>query len=138
MDNSTREFTTVEMGSSRSFGFVFAAVFLIIGLIPLWNGGAPLIWALLLTSVFALLALFLPRTLQPLNVIWFKFGMMLGKIINPIVMLLIYLLTMIPIGLIMRALGKDLLRMKLDRDSDSYWIHRDPPGPAPDSLNDQF
>ncbi|MBX3707344.1 MAG: hypothetical protein KF911_12005 [Pseudomonadales bacterium] len=138
MESTTHEYTKVEVGSSRSFGFVFAAVFLIIALFPLWKGGDVRIWAAAIAAGFAFVALLFPRILQPLNVLWFKFGMLLGRIVNPIVMLIIYVVTMVPIGLIMRGLGKDLLRMKLEPASQSYWIHREPPGPAPESMKDQF
>ena len=138
MESTAQEYTKVEVGSSRSFGFVFAAVFLIIALFPLWGGGTVRLWSLLIAVAFASIALLVPKILQPLNLLWFKFGMLLGRVVNPLVMLIIYIITIVPIGLIMRAMRKDLLRMKLEASEDSYWIERAPPGPLPESLKDQF
>ena len=133
-----REHSDIELGSNRSFGFVFAVVFGLIGLYPLINDAAPRWWALGCAGVMLLITLVKPNLLAPLNRLWFKFGMLLAKIINPIVMFLIYVTTMVPIGLLLRLSGKDLLSLKLDSDENSYWIERAPPGPEPDSLTEQF
>lgn len=134
----------VEVGSERSFGLVFAVVFAIIGLWPLTGafgdeGAGPLrLWALGIAAVFVVLAFAAPKALKPLNLIWFKFGMLLHKIVNPLVMGLLFFVTVTPIALIMRIRGKDLLSMKFDPEADSYWIERDPPGPAPETMSKQF
>lgn len=88
----------------------------------------------------ALIALgaLLPRTLHPLNVAWTKLGLLLGRVVTPVVMLFVYVLSVVPAGLLLRAFGKDLLRLEPDPGSPSYWIDRVPPGPPPDSLKDQF
>jgi len=138
MSIEVKEHSSVEIGSSRSFGFVFAIVFAMIGFAPLISGNPLRIWSLAVAGVFLVIALIAPQILKPLNIIWFKFGMLLGSIINPVVMLLIYCITIVPIGLILRLVGKDLLLLKFNPSQKSYWISREPPGPEPESLEDQF
>ncbi len=134
----SKEHTTIEIGSSRSFGLVFAGVFAVIGLWPLLSASPPRIWAMAIAAAFLLVAMVAPNLLKGLNRLWFRFGMLLGRIVNPIVMFLIYVISMVPIGLILRLTGKDLLRLKLHKDQTSYWIAREPAGPEPDSLKNQF
>ena len=125
----------IKMGSERGFGLVFFCVFLIIAAWPMVSGDSPRLWALAVSLIFLALALVRPAVLAPLNKLWFQFGLLLGKIVTPIVMLLVFFLTVFPTGLIMRLLGKDLLNIKIDRSAPSYWIKRD--GPA-GSMRDQF
>ena len=134
----TQDHSEIEVGSNRSFGVVFFTVFLIIGLWPLISDNPVRVWALTIAGIFLVIALVIPRLLAPLNRIWFRFGMLLARVINPIVMFIIYVVTVLPIGLVLRLSGKDLLRLKMNAETDSYWIHRDPPGPEPESLTDQF
>jgi nitrate reductase NapE component len=134
----SQEHGSVEVGSNRSFGIVFFAVFLVIGLFPLISGSGVRLWSLVIAGIFLAAALVYPKILEPLNKLWFRFGMLLAKIVNPIVMFIIYVTTVLPIGLLLRALGKDLLSKKLDKNMPSYWKERSPPGPEPDSLTDQF
>lgn len=125
----------VKMGSERGFGFVFAAVFTIIAIWPLLSESTVRYWALGIAVVFAVAALAAPRVLAPLNKLWFKFGMLLGAVVAPIVMFLLFLLAVTPTAIVMRALGKDLLRQKLDKPAASYWINRkEPVG----SMQNQF
>lgn len=138
MSIESREHTQVEAGSSRSFGIVFSVVFAAIGLYPLLSSGEPRLWALAVSVALLAASLFIPGVLQPLNLLWFRFGMLLSRVVNPIVMLLIYVLTVIPIGIGMRLAGKDLLKLNLEPEADSYWIDRAPPGPEPESLQDLF
>lgn len=128
----------VQIGSERSFGIVFAVVFVLIGLWPLKAGGDVRLWALGLAAAFLLVALVAPRLLKPLNLIWFKFGLLLHKVMTPLVMGLLFFLTVTPVGMLMRATGKDPMRLKRDSTATSYWITRDPPGPKPDSMKNQF
>lgn len=130
--------TTIEPGSNRSFGLVFFCVFLGVGLYPLLNGVEVRWWALVLASAFLFFAFFFSHALRPLNRLWFEFGMLLGKIVNPVVMLVLYALTIVPFGLALKVAGKDPLRLKLDESSATYWISREPPGPEPESLENQF
>jgi predicted membrane metal-binding protein len=128
----------VKIGSDRSFGFVFAAVFVVIASLPLVRGAPVRWWAVALAAAFALAALAAPSLLRPLNRIWFKFGLALHHIVNPILMGAIFFLAVTPMSLVMRALGKDPLRLKLDRRSATYWIPRERPAPAPRSMSKQF
>jgi hypothetical protein len=128
----------VKIGSDRSFGFVFAAVFVVIASLPLVRGGPIRWWALALAAAFALAALTVPSLLRPLNHIWFKFGLVLHHIVNPIIMGAIFFFAVTPMALVMRALGKDPLRLTLDPGSASYWIPRERPAPAPRSMSKQF
>lgn len=128
----------VKTGSERAFGVVFAAVFFLIGLWPLLEGAGPRFWALALAALFLAAAFFAPGALTPFNKLWFRFGMLLHRIVNPLVMALLFYLTVTPIALIVRLSGKDSLRLKFDRAAKSYWIERAPPGPAPETLRNQF
>ena len=128
----------VEVGSSRSFGIVFAVVFTAIGLYPLIDDNPVRIWSLAIAALFLLLAFVAPSILDPLNKLWFKFGMLLARIVNPIVMFVIFVVSVLPIALILRLLRKDLLRLKFAPEEASYWIVRSPPGPEPESLEDLF
>ena len=99
----------IKLPSNRSFGIVFFVVFLLIGLYPLLNSEEARLWSLIISLIFILLGLLNSKILTPLNKIWFKFGIFLGKIISPLIMGIIFFLVVTPIGLIMRLLGKDLL-----------------------------
>jgi Saxitoxin biosynthesis operon protein SxtJ len=128
----------VVVGSNRTFGLVFAAVFGIIALWPLTAGAMPRLWASALALGFLAVALIAPRLLSPLNRAWFYVGLALHRVVNPVVMAIIYYGTVVPVGLILRARGKDLLRLKQDPDAKSYWIAREPPGPPRGSMTKQF
>ena len=127
-----------EGGTDRGFGIVFAFVFVVVGLFPLLNGGPPRGWAFGVASAFLAVALARPALLAPFNRVWFKFGLLLQRVVNPLVMAVIYFGVVTPTGLIMRVLGKDPLRLRYDPDAESYWLHRDPPGPARESMKNQF
>ena len=129
---------SVKSSSDRAFGFVFTAVFAIIGLAPLVGGGAVRGWSLAIGALFAALSLLRPRTLAPLNRLWTRFGLLLHHIVNPVVMGVMFFLVVTPIGLMMRALGKRPLNIDLVPDAESYWIERNPPGPAPETMKQQF
>ena len=126
---------TVKMGSERNFGVVFAVVFAIIGLWPLLFGGPVRVWALILAAVFLAIAFVVPSLLKYPNIIWFKFGMLLGAIVAPIVMALIFVTTFVTIGGLLRLFGKDPLERKLDPDAPNYWKTRADP---PNSMKNQF
>ena len=135
MSTETVSYIPTKQGSEKSFGIVFSIVFLVVALYPLTNSEVFRLWALIASVAFLLLAFIAPKTLAIPNKLWFKFGILLGSIIAPIVMALIYFLTVLPIGLIMRLLGKDLLRQKIDKNAKSYWIgRREPMG----SMKNQF
>lgn len=115
-----------------------AAFFTIVGLWPLVGGAGPRVWALGIAGVFALLARVWPDALAPLNRIWFRFGLLLHRIVSPVVLAVLFFLTVTPMALLLRILGKDLLRLRWDREAASYWIERDPPGPEPETMIHQF
>lgn len=127
----------VKLGSNRSFGLVFCAAFTLIALLPLISGHPVRWWSLVVAAVFLLVALAAPAVLAPLNRLWAKVGLLLSKIVNPVIMALLFFVVITPIGLIMRALGKDPLRLKTTGET-SYWIVRTPPGPKPETMKDQF
>ena len=116
----------IKVGSNRSFGIVFFVVFLLIAIFPLTNGDETRIWSLIISSIFLILGLLKSNILTPLNRIWFKFGIFLGKIVSPLVMGVIFFFVVTPIGLIMRVLGKDLLNLKYNLNK-SYWIEKSGP-----------
>jgi len=128
----------VTAGSDRSFGIVFAAVFAIISIWPWLFGGSPRIWSAAVAVVIAIIAMVWPRLLSPFNQIWFRFGLVIHHIVNPIVMAVIYFVAVVPTGLALKLAGKDPLRLKREPDSASYWIVREPPGPPAGSMSNQF
>jgi hypothetical protein len=115
-----------KIGSNRSFGIVFFIFFLAIALYPLINKESLRIWSLLISLIFLLLGLLNSKLLTSLNKLWVKFGILLGKIISPIVMGVIFFLVVTPIGLLMRILKKDLLNLEFNNDK-SYWIKKSEP-----------
>jgi hypothetical protein len=128
----------VKISSDRSFGVVFGVVFALIGLWPLLRDGNPRLWALGLAAAFLLVAFTKPQLLAPLNRLWARFGLLLHHIVNPVIMAFIYFGAVVPTGLVLRAMRKDLLRLKRDSAAKSYWIVREPPGPSSGSMAKQF
>jgi hypothetical protein len=142
MQNQTHEqysrSGTEAPGSERAFGLVMAGAFAILAALNLWHRGAHWPWLTALAAGFLLLAWFRPATLKPLNRLWFRFGLLLHRIISPVILALLFFSTFLPVGLVMRAFGKDFLRLRREPGSDSYWIKRQPAGPAPETMKDQF
>ena len=116
----------IKLGSNRSFGIVFFIVFILIAFYPLINQGEVRIWSIVISLFFFILGIANSKILTPLNRIWFKFGLFLGKIISPIIMWIIFFLVVTPIGLIMRLFGKDVINLKFDSNK-SYWIEKTEP-----------
>ena len=112
--------------SNKSFGIVFFLFFLIITLYPLINDMEIRKWSLIISLIFLILGLINSQILTPLNKLWFKFGIFLGKIISPLIMGIIFFLVVTPIGLLMRLLGKDILSLKYNKNQ-SYWIDNKSP-----------
>jgi hypothetical protein len=125
-------------GSDRAFGVVMAAAFAVLTILNGWHNGRVWPWTGGFAALFLAAALRYPTTLNPLNRAWLKIGLLLQKVTNPIVMGLLFYGTILPTGFIMRAMGKDLLRLKRQPDADSYWIVRQPPAPAAETMKDQF
>ena len=128
----------VKGSSERSFGIVFTIVFLVIGLWPLPSGNGVNLWALIVAAVILALALTAPRFLAPFNRLWTRFGLFLHPITSAIIMGLIFYVAVTPTALIFRILGKDPMRRRLDPEAATYWIDREPPGPAPETMKHQF
>lgn len=130
--------SAADIGSNRAFGIVFAVVFAAIGLWPLPGGDPPRGWAL--AAAAALLAVALARAawLAPFNRVWFRFGLLLQRVVHPVVLAVIYFGVVTPTGLVLRALGNDPLRRRREPDAATYWIRRDPPGPERESMTRQF
>ena len=116
----------IKISSNRSFGIVFFVVFLLIALYPLLKGSDLRIWSLIISFIFFALGLINSNLLTPLNKLWFKFGLFLGKIISPLIMGLIFFVVVSPIGIIMRLFKKDLLNLKYNK-KESYWIEKTEP-----------
>jgi hypothetical protein len=130
-----KQYIEVESGSEKRFGIVFAVVFLLVGLYPLVGNKDILLWPLITALVFFLLAYVAPKVLFVPNKLWFKIGMALDAVVAPVVVALVYFTTVVPIGLIVRLIGRDLLRQKLNKNAKSYWIERNQPMR---SMRDQF
>jgi len=113
----------IKIGSNRSFGIVFFVVFLIVSFYPLINFGEVRIWSLVLAVIFLILGLLNSRILSPLNKAWFKFGILLGKIVSPIVMGIVFFVVVTPIALLLKLFGKDLLNLKKNKNK-SYWVEK--------------
>ena len=116
----------VKTSSNRSFGIVFFIVFLLIALYPLIYSGELRIWSLIISFIFLILGVFNSKILTPLNKLWFKFGIFLGKIVSPIIMGIIFFFVVTPIGILMRVFGKDVLNLKYNNNK-SYWIEKTGP-----------
>ncbi len=116
----------IKISSNRNFGIVFFIVFLVIAFYPLINNEDTRVWSLVISLIFLILGLLNSKILTPLNNLWFKFGLFLGKIISPAIMVIIFFLVVTPIGFVMRMLGKDLLNLKYNKDK-SYWIEKTGP-----------
>jgi hypothetical protein len=138
MHQPVRRHEKIKTGSDRAFGLVFAIAFAIIGLWPLIDSGGARIWSLVVAGVFLVISLAVPKVLAPLNKLWTKFGLLLGRVVSPLAMGVVYFLAVVPMGLLMRALGKDLLKLRWNPGADSYWEVRDPPGPPPETMKNQF
>ena len=116
----------IKISSNRSFGIVFFIFFLIVSLYPLLNENDIRLWALIISVIFLVLGLINSIILTPLNKSWFKFGILLGKIVSPIVMGVVFFLVVTPISLIMKLFGKDILNIKKNKKQ-TYWIEKTGP-----------
>ena len=130
----------VQGSSDRSFGLVFGGFFLLVGLAPLLRHPSEAVrwWALGLAVVFVALALFWQLPLKPLNWLWTRLGAALFHLVSPVMLGLVFCLAVVPVGLLIRLRGKDLLNLRFDRAASSYWVKREPPGPLPETMKNQF
>lgn len=141
MHESFAEHTKVEGPSERSFGLTVGGIFFAIGLFKWWRVSPPTTFTMIFLGVgltLVVLGLVAPRTLAPLNRAWMKLGLLMAMVVNPIIMFLMFALIFVPTAIIMRIGGRDALRLKRDAKADSYWIDRKPPGPAPETMINQF
>lgn len=128
----------VQGSSNRNFGLVFAALFLILAFVPDSDGDYMLSWLGAFSFIFLAAALMAPDLLGPLNVLWTRFGMLLHKVMSPVILGFMFFGVVMPTGILKRIFGGDGLGLTFDKKAESYWIERDPPGPAPDSMKHQF
>jgi hypothetical protein len=124
--------------SNRSFGWTFTGIFVIAGVYGLWKGAATLPWLLPLAAVTALVTLTRDAWLTPINRAWMKLGELMGRVVSPVVLGVIFFAIFTPVGFVMRLCGRDSMYRKLDAAAPSYWVKRDPPGPADDSYRNMF
>ena len=117
----------IKISSNRSFGLLFFVVFLIVSLWPLTHEGSIRIWSVIISVIFLILGLLNSKFLTPLNLLWFKLGMILGAIVSPIVMGIVFFLVVTPIGLLLSIMGKDVLNKKYNKKKETYWIKRETP-----------
>ena len=135
MFEHNRSYFKIIGSTERSFGLVFAAVFAIIGFYPLWYNENIHFWACIIAFIFLFFGIFFPKILIVPNKLWFKLGLLLGAIVAPIVMGMIFFLTVTPIGIIMRLFGKDVINQKIKKNAKSYWIKRNK---SVSSMKNQF
>lgn len=128
----------VEGSSNRSFGLVFTVVFLLIGLWPLIHRAPLRWWALGIAAAIALVTVAWPNVLTTPNRWWTRLGMLMGRIVSPITLGIMFFLVFTPMGWLFRAMGKDPLKLKRQPAATTHWVTRTPPGPKPESLNNQF
>ena len=125
-------------GSNRGFGVFFAFVFAVIGLLPLLEQQPPRWWTLAGAGGLLLVATYRAELLAPFNRAWFRLGVVLQRVVNPLVLGLLFYFVVTPTGVLMRFVGRDLLGLRRDPDAESYWIHRDPAAPPQGSMKNQF
>lgn len=128
----------IQRSSNRTLGLVFAAFFGLVALLPLVRGHSFRIWPLPFSVVFLVTALVAPTVLTPLNRAWTALAILLHKVTNPLVLGICFYVVFTPFAWLLRRMGKDFLRVKRDPNTDSYWIARQPPGPPPESMSNQF
>jgi hypothetical protein len=129
---------TLRLPSNRSFGWTFSAVFLIVGVYGLWRGGAALSGLLALAVLMAVVTLTRDSWLAPLNRAWMRFGELLGRLVSPLVLGVIFFGVFTPVGIVMRLCGRDAMARRFEPNLQTYWLRRDPPGPADDSYRNMF
>jgi hypothetical protein len=116
----------IKVSSNKSFGIVFSIFFLLISIYPLLNNDPIYYWSLFVSFIFLVLGLMNSKILSPLNLLWFKFGILIGKIVSPVVMGIIFFLVVTPISIILKIFGKDVLNLKFNNNK-TYWIVKDGP-----------
>jgi hypothetical protein len=129
---------TLRLPSNRSFGWTFTGIFLMAGAYGLWRGGAALPWLLALGVLTAAVTLMREAWLTPLNRAWMRLGELLGRVVSPLVLGLIFFGVFTPVGVAMRLCGRDAMARRFDPRLKTYWLKREPPGPSDDSYRNMF
>ena len=124
----------IKLSSNRSFGIIFFIVFLIIAIYPLLSENSLRIWSLIICIIFLILGIINSKILSPLNILWIKFGLLLGKIVSPFVMGIVFFGVVTPTSILMKLFGKDILNLKRDNKK-SYWLHKEK---IKSSMKNQF
>jgi hypothetical protein len=124
--------------SNRSFGWTFTGIFVLAGLYGAWRGGPELTALLLLALATAIVTIMKDSWLTPLNRAWMSFGELLGRVVSPVVLGAMFFVVFTPVALLMRAFGRDAMYRRFEPAAKSYWVRRDPPGPADDSYRNMF
>jgi hypothetical protein len=137
-NEATVSYRKVKTSSDRSFGRVFALAFAVVALWPLASGAPMRLWAAIVAACFLGVSIAAPRLLNPLNRAWARLGLLMGRILSPVVMAVVYSIIIVPAGLLLRVLGRDPLRLKWQPQAETYWIAREQPAPEPDSMSRQF
>jgi len=135
------EHQEVEGSSDRGFGLSVGGILALIGAYRIWPNEALDTIGIVLLIIATPLIFFgcvYPSILAPLNRAWMKLGLIMFKVVNPVIMFAVYVLTIVPIGLMLKIASKDPMRMKFDKTTKTYWIERDPVGPAPETMKNQF
>ena len=128
----------LKTSSPRSFGLTFSLVFILIGLWPLFSQNPVHLWSLGVASLLVTISALRPQVLALPNHYWLKLGLLLNKIVSPVILSSIYFIVFAPVGLVFKLFGKDLLALRLDDKVKTYWILREPPGPKPETMVNQF
>jgi hypothetical protein len=131
-------FRQVKLASNRKFGITFSLILLAFALWPMFSGAGPKLWFLCAAFVLLIVTWLKPGWLGPLNMAWFRVGLALNAVVNPIIMAMLYFGAVVPLGLILRRNGKDLLDLERCPDAVTYWVRREPAGPLPGTFNKQF
>lgn len=132
-------FRKISLGSNRKFGLTFSVLFLLLGVWPLAHGSEkPHLAMLLLGFAFLAAAVIVPGWLSPLNQAWFRLGLALSRVVNPIIMAILFFGVVVPFGWVVRRRGRDPLNLAIDPEASTYWVERKPPGPIPGTLSKQF
>ena len=128
----------IKLSKDRTFGLVFGTFFAIVGAFPMLHGRPPRVWSLTVSGVFFAVSLIQPTLLHPLNLAAKKLSEILHRFISPLVAGIFFFVFLTPVAILSRIFRKDPLNVLFDRDAQTYWVKRDPPGPAPESMANQF
>jgi hypothetical protein len=128
----------VVLPSNRSFGWTFTVIFSLAGAYSAWTGGVGFAVWFTLAAVMAALTCFVPDSLAAMNHAWMKFAALLHRVVSPVVLGVMFFGVFTPVGFVMRRFGRDAMKRSFDPEATTYWIERTPPGPAPESLREQF